>query len=332
MAKPKKDLIFLFNICSMIVIFLLLILVPLFANLYTVYLLTSILILALAACSFNLLLGFTGILSFGHAGFFAIGAYTAAIILKDVAENFFLAMLGTIILTSIVAFIFALACMRVAEKAAVIFFAMLTLAFGQIVYTVAFKWTSLTGGDNGLTGIPTPIINFGLFQVDTFDTIQLYYFILVIVTLLILLIHRIINSPFGLILKAIRENKERTRFMGQNVRKYQIISFVISATLCGMAGALMQLYEAFASPELAHWTKSAQFVLVSILGGIYNFTGPIVGAFIMTVLHDTIMDFTVYWGFFLGIIVVLFVLFMPEGIVGRLAIIFNTIHQKIVNK
>ncbi|MCF8105154.1 MAG: branched-chain amino acid ABC transporter permease [Desulfohalobiaceae bacterium] len=297
---------------------LFLIFLPQFFGYYYVYLTISIFILALSACSLNLLLGFTGILSFGHAGFYAIGAYTSALILKDVYPSILIAFPIAMFICAVVGFLFGLICIKVAEKAAVIFFAMLTLAFGQIIYTIAFKWTSLTGGDNGMTGIPSPKLHLGFYTLDLFDPIHFYYLALILVGVSIWILYRIVNSPLGITLRAIRDNPERSRFMGQNVRIFHLTSFVISATFTGLAGAILAPFECFVSPELSHWSKSAEIVLVSILGGVNTFIGPLIGAFVMKILEDIISSYTQYWAFILGIILIIILLFMPEGIVGRI--------------
>ena len=314
--KRPNNFPFINAFLALFIIFL--IILPHFLGYYYVFLTISIFILALSACSLNLLLGYTGILSFGHAGFFAIGAYTCALILKNVYPNVLIAFLVSMSICAVIGFLFGLICIKVAEKAAVIFFAMLTLAFGQIIYTIAFKWTSVTGGDNGMPGIPSTELNLGVMTLDLFDPIHFYYLALVLIGFSVWILYRIVNSPLGITLRAIRDNPERSRFMGQNVRVFHLTSFVISATFTGLAGAILTPFESFVSPELSHWSKSAEIVLVSILGGVNTFVGPLVGAFVMKILEDIISSYTEYWGFILGIILIVILLFMPDGIVGRI--------------
>jgi branched-chain amino acid transport system permease protein len=318
MLVPKTTNVFSIKHIIGALIILLLLFMPTFAGLYYVYLAITIFILALMACSLNLLLGYTGVLSFGHAGFYAIGAYTSALVLRFVYPNILVAIPISMIMSAVVAFIFALICIRVAETAAVIFFAMMTLAFGQIVYTVAFKWESLTGGDNGMTEIPSTFLNLGVYKLDLSNPVHFYYFALVVIGFSVWIIYRIVNSPLGATLKAVRDNPERSRFMGQNVRMFHLISFVISATFTGLAGALLAPFENFVSPELTHWAKSAEIVIVTILGGVYTFIGPLVGAAIMKVLEDIISTHTEYWAIVLGSILIPVIIFMPDGIVGRI--------------
>jgi branched-chain amino acid transport system permease protein len=290
-----------------------LVILPRFIGEYYTNLTIKIFIMALLACSFNLLLGYSGLLSFGQAAYFAVGAYTCALLLKFVVASVIVAIPLAVLMSAAFALVFGYFCVRLTE----IYFAMLTLAFGQIVYTIAFKWESLTGGDNGLAGIPSPPINFGLFSLDLTNAFHYYYFALVLVFLSILILYLIVNSPYGATLKAIRENPDRASFMGQNVRVFQLISFVIAGTFCGLAGAIFAPFEKFVSPELTHWSKSAEIVLVSILGGIYTFIGPVVGSAVMILLEDYISTYTRYWSVFLGTVLIIFVVFMPDGIVGR---------------
>ena len=303
----------LIAVCAVILLVL-----PRFIGEYYTNLAVKIFIMALLACSFNLLLGYTGLLSFGQAAYFAVGAYACALLLKLVIPNVVLAILISVVISAAVALVFGYFCVRLTE----IYFAMLTLAFGQIVYTIAFKWESLTGGDNGLAGIPSPPLNCGLFTLDLSNAFHYYYFALVLISVSIGILYLIVNSPFGATLKSIRENPERASFMGQNVRVFQLISFGIAGTFSGLAGAIFAPFEKFVSPELTYWSKSAEIVLVSILGGIYTFIGPVVGSAVMILLEDYISTYTSYWSIFLGTVLIIFVVFMPDGIVGRTNQIF----------
>jgi len=303
----------LIAVCAVILLVL-----PRFIGEYYTNLAVKIFIMALLACSFNLLLGYTGLLSFGQAAYFAVGAYACALLLKLVIPNVVLAILISVVISAAVALVFGYFCVRLTE----IYFAMLTLAFGQIVYTIAFKWESLTGGDNGLAGIPSPPLNCGLFTLDLSNAFHYYYFALVLISISIGILYLIVNSPFGATLKSIRENPERASFMGQNVRVFQLISFGIAGTFSGLAGAIFAPFEKFVSPELTYWSKSAEIVLVSILGGIYTFIGPVVGSAVMILLEDYISTYTSYWSIFLGTVLIIFVIFMPDGIVGRTNQIF----------
>ena len=290
-----------------------LLILPRYISEYYTNLTIKIYIMALLACSFNLLLGYTGLLSFGQAAYFAVGAYACALILKMVVTSVVVAIPVAVLISAIAALFFGYFCVRLTE----IYFSMLTLAFGQIIYTIAFKWESLTGGDNGLAGIPSPPLHLGLLTIDLSNAYHYYYFALALILAAVVVLYLIVNSPFGATLKAIRDNPERASFTGQNVRLFQLISFVLAGTFSGLAGAIFATFEKFVSPELTYWSKSAAIVLVSILGGIYTFVGPMVGSAVMILLEDYISTYTSYWSIFLGTILIIFVIFMPDGIVGR---------------
>jgi len=290
-----------------------LLILPRYIGEYYTNLMIKIYIMALLACSFNLLLGYTGLLSFGQAAYFAVGAYACALILKMVVTSVVVAIPVAVLVSAIAALFFGYFCVRLTE----IYFSMLTLAFGQIIYTIAFKWESLTGGDNGLAGIPSPPLHLGLLTIDLSNAYHYYYFALALILAAVVVLYLIVNSPFGATLKAIRDNPERASFTGQNVRLFQLISFVLAGTFSGLAGAIFAPFEKFVSPELTYWSKSAEIVLVSILGGIYTFVGPMVGSAVMILLEDYISTYTSYWSIFLGTILIIFVIFMPDGIVGR---------------
>ena len=285
----------------------------------------KILIMALAACSFNLLLGYPGLLSFGQAAYFAVGAYSCALLVKFVIPNVLVAILGGLIFSATVALVFGYFCVRLAE----IYFSMLTLALSQIIYTIAFKWERVTGGDNGIPGIPAPPLNLGVITLELTNAYHYYYFALVLVSISIMVLYLLVNSPFGATLKSIRENPERASFMGQNVRQFQLISFVIAGTFCGLAGAIFATFERFVSPELTYWSKSAEIVLMSIFGGIYTFVGPLVGSASMLLLEDYISTYTSYWSVYLGVVLIICVVFMPDGIVGRFNQLVSMIKRRL---
>ncbi|MFH2126209.1 MAG: branched-chain amino acid ABC transporter permease [Pseudomonadota bacterium] len=294
------------------------IILPHFAGEYYTTLAIKVYIMALLACSFNLLLGYTGILSFGQAAYYGIGAYTCALVLKGAVPNIWLGLLAAMVASGIIAFIFGSLCLRLTEAGHTVYFAMLTLAFGQIVYTVAFKWESVTGGDNGMAGIPAPNINLGFVTLHLDNVYHFYFFAIVIIAVALAILYLLVHSSFGATLQAIRENHERAKFMGQNIRTFQVISFTVAGIFCGLAGGIFVAIEKFVSPELVYWSKSAEIIMVSILGGIYTFVGPLVGAAVMLLIEDYLSSYTSYWSVFLGSVLIIFVLFMPDGIVGQL--------------
>lgn len=276
--------------------------------------LTEMLIMILFAISFNLLFGYTGLLSFGHAAFFSIGSYVTGLVLLHIYPSIPLAFVTGVVAAAIAAWIIGYFCVRLDE----IYFAMLTLAFGMMVHTIIWKWDRLTGGADGLVDIPRPNLNLLFFEVDLSSINSYYYFTLVLVAIALFVLWIIVNSNFGLALRAVRENSERLQFVGINVRRYRLISFVISGFFCGLAGALFGPFLKSITPSIAFWTKSAEPVFMSLLGGTKIFLGPAVGAVIFMYLKEIISGYTELWMIYLGAILIGFVLFLPGGIVGFL--------------
>ncbi len=286
-------------------------LLPAFAGKYILYMTIHILILSVFALGFNLLLGYTGLLSFGQAGFFAMGAYASAKILL-IAPSLLLGTLSGMLAGGISALILGYLCVRHTR----IYFSMLTLSFGMMIYSLAWKWREVTGGDDGLVGIPR-----APFQIPAFLTIRMesmgnyYYFVLVLSLVAIYVLYRIVNSPFGLTLKGIRDSENRVAFAGISVRTYRLLSFTIAGIYAGLAGSFLPPLENTVTPPIAHWTHSAEPVLVTLLGGIHTFSGPIVGAVLFYLIKDFIVRFTQYWLIWFGSIVVLLVLLFRGGVV-----------------
>jgi branched-chain amino acid transport system permease protein len=298
----------------LIALIILLILTPLFLSSFLMVFLTEMLIMILFAISFNLLFGYTGLLSFGHAAFFSIGSYVTGLVLLHIYPSIPLAFVTGVVAAAIAAWIIGYFCVRLDE----IYFAMLTLAFGMMVHTIIWKWDRLTGGADGLVDIPRPNLNLLLFEVDLSSINSYYYFTLVLVAIALYVLWIIVNSNFGLALRAVRENSERLQFVGINVRRYRLISFVISGFFCGLAGALFGPFLKSITPSIAFWTKSAEPVFMSLLGGTKIFLGPAVGAVIFMYLKEIISGYTELWMIYLGAILIGFVLFLPGGIVGFL--------------
>ena len=298
----------------LIALILLLILAPLFLSSFLMVFLTEMLIMILFAISFNLLFGYTGLLSFGHAAFFSIGSYVAGLVLLRIYPSIPLAFVIGVLSATIAAWVIGYLCVRLDE----IYFAMLTLAFGMMIHTIVWKWDRLTGGADGLVNIPRPNLNFLIFQIDLSSIASYYYFTLILVAIALYVLWVIVNSHFGLALKAVRENSERIQFLGINVRRYRLISFVISGFFCGLAGALFGPFLKSITPSIAFWTKSAEPVFMSLLGGTKIFLAPAVGSVIFMYLKEIISGYTELWMIYLGAILIGFVLFLPGGIVGFL--------------
>lgn len=294
-----------------LVLLAVLVAIPMATSEFRTVLITEILIMALFAMSFNLLFGYTGLLSFGHAAYFGLGAYGAALVLKRVAPSIPLAFVSGVLLAALAGLVIGYFCVRLDE----IYFAMLTLAFAQMIFAVAEKWTSVTGGSDGLVGIPRPPLHLLGVKVPISDIPSYYYFTLVLVLVATWVLWRIVNSPFGLTLKAIRESPERAEFTGIPVRRYRLIAFVLSATFSGLAGAIFAPFERAITPQIIFWSKSAEPVLMSLLGGMRVFLGPAVGSAIFMIVKEVISSQTEFWAIVLGALLIILVIFLPGGIV-----------------
>ncbi len=274
---------------------------------------TRVLVLGLAAMSLNFLLGFTGVLSFGHAAYFGLGAYGAGLTLKLLAPSTPLAIaLGMLLGIAAGAMLGAL----IARRRGV-YFAMVTIAFGQVFYFIAFRWNALTGGDDGLRGFSRQPIDFGFFKLDILnDLTAFYYFVLVCFAGALAIMAFLLRSPFGRTLLAIRENERRARFLGIPVEQHIWLSFVISCAFMSMAGTLYALLNNFADPKGLHYTQSGDFVIMAVLGGMRSFWGPLIGAAIFVALQDYVSSQTANWMSIIGLFFVLVVLFFPRGVLG----------------
>jgi branched-chain amino acid transport system permease protein len=290
----------------LIPIILIILFIPLSGSRFYVFLGTDILIIALFAVSLNLLLGYTGMVSFGQAAYFGIGAYTCALLMKKASVVFPIAFVAAGVFGAAAALIIGFFCVRLTK----IYFAMLTLAFSQIVWAIVFKWNSLTGGDTGFIGIPFP------HHLDS--KVRFYYFTFAVVALSLFIIRKIVNSPFGRILTTIRENPERTEFIGINVKLFQLVAFMISGFFSAIAGALFGIFNHSIFPDLLFWPASAEVLIMTILGGMYSFFGPVVGAAVLLYLRMQVTSYTQYWPLILGTILAVLLFFFPGGIVGFL--------------
>jgi branched-chain amino acid transport system permease protein len=274
---------------------------------------TRVLVLGLAAMSLNFLLGFTGVLSFGHAAYFGLGAYGAGLSLKYLAQSTPLAVLCGILLAGICG---ALLGMLIVRRRGV-YFAMVTIAFGQVFYYIAFQWSSLTGGDDGLRGFARAPIDLGFLKLDILTNANVfYYFVLFCFALAVGAMGFILRSPFGRTMIAIRENERRSRFLGIPIERHIWIAFSLSCFFMGCAGALYALVNNFADPRGLHYSQSGDFVMMAVMGGMRSFWGPLLGAAIFVVLQDYVSSITVNWMSFVGLLFVLVVLFFPRGLLG----------------
>jgi branched-chain amino acid transport system permease protein len=272
----------------------------------------NILVLGLYAVGFNLLFGYTGLLSFGHAAFLGSGAYGCGIALVHFGVPWF----GAILIGVLVSVFFAAIMGFLAIRTRGIYFAMVTLALSQCVYYLFYQAVNLTGGENGLRGINLSEIGILGFSVNFLNPTTKYYVILAFVAFALWLFSRLLASPFGAVLEAVRENESRARACGYDVARVKFIAFVISGAFCGLAGALKALHLSIVPIETLHYLTSGQVVMMALLGGMHTFFGPFVGAAAFLLLEDVLTTMTSHWQLVLGAVFVIFVLFFPKGIWG----------------
>ena len=274
---------------------------------------TRVLIMALAAMSLNFLLGFTGVLSFGHAAYFGLGAYGVAMSLRYIAPSTPLGILIGVLAGTLAAAVIGALIVRLRG----VYFAMVTIAFGQVFYFIAFRWNDVTGGDDGLGGWRRQPLDFGFTQIDILGNDKaFYYLVLVLFALAVGVMAALLRAPFGRTLLAIRENERRARFLGIPVELHIWLSFVISCLFVSLAGSLYALLSNFTDPRALRWDMSGNFVIIAVLGGMRSFWGPLIGAAIFVVLQDYISSQTENWMSFIGLFFVLVVLFFPRGVLG----------------
>jgi len=305
---------------AMAPILLLLILLPTIVETYQIQLVTYGLIAAIAALGFNLLLGYTGLLSFGHSAYFGLGAYTVAFVVQRLGPHSmeFYILIG-IPVVAIASALFGYVCVRHTR----IFFGILTLAISQVVYSLALKLYWVTGGSDGLR-VPRPALLLGLLNFSGPRGFQqfitsYYYYVLAIFVVCVVLMWVVVHSPFGKALQAIRDNEVRARFLGLRIRRFRWISFLVSGTFTGLAGILWVPLNGLTTPDVLYWTFSGEIVFSALLGGFRNFTGPIVGGIVFTYLKTYAVATTEYWQLLLGVVLVTLVLVLPTGIVGGLS-------------
>jgi branched-chain amino acid transport system permease protein len=298
-------------------VFLTALIVPMLGSRFYTFVATDVAILALFAVSLNLLLGYTGLVSFGHAAYFAAGAYTCGLLMKKAGIPFVLAFPAGGLLAALLALGFGFFCVRLTK----IYFAMLTLAFAQIVWAIIFKWNDVTGGEQGVPEIPYPDLGW-MASVPVIGDYRIsdhfYWLTVLLVAGCLLILRRIIGSPFGRILTTIRENPERAEFIGVNVRRYELLAFVLAGFFAGLSGGLFGIYNRGLFPDFAYWPKSSEVLIMTILGGMGHFWGPAVGALVLLVLNQQITSYTQYWPFVLGTILIVLLFVFPGGIVGAL--------------
>jgi branched-chain amino acid transport system permease protein len=269
---------------------------------------TEMLILGIFALSLNILLGYTGLVSLGHAAFFGVGAYTAGLVGKHVSDHLIVTLIAALVASIVVSCIVGYFCTRVSG----FYFLMLTLAFSQMIYSAFHQWR-FAGGSNGLSGIPKPTLTS---TINFSQSILLYFLILIIFLLVIYAINRFVKSPFGHVLIGIRENETRMKAMGYNTKLYSLLAFVLAGGLGGVAGCLYSYFNGFVSPNDLYWTMSGQVLIMVLVGGAGTILGPILGAGFIVFLETVISSYTDLWMLIIGSVFILFVIFAPKGIVG----------------
>jgi len=305
--------------------------VPAAGSRFYTFLANDVAIWALFATSLNLLVGYTGLVSFGHAAYFGIGAYTTGILMKKAGVSFLLAFPAAGLVAAAFAVVFGFFCVRLTK----IYFAMLTLAFAQIVWAICFKWNEVTGGEQGMPEIPYP--DFGSLErlanvlpfVGGYRTSEYFYFLtLASVGLCFWVLRRIVGSPFGRMLTTIRENPERAEFIGVNVRRYELAAFALAGAFAGLAGGLFGIFNRGVFPDFAYWTKSSEVLIMTLLGGMGAFFGPAVGAMVLLWLNQQIVSYTEYWPFILGTILVILLFAFPGGLAGAVAALWRRLGRR----
>ena len=297
-----------------------LLLVPFAVPPYQTVLLSYGLVFAIAALGFNLLLGYTGLLSFRHSAYFGVGAYAVAFIVKYLKiESMEVFIVGGILASALVAALFGFLCVRYIR----IFFGILTLALSQVLWSLTYKFFWYTGGSDGLR-VPTPHLLGGAIRMATgaaedklgFLSHSYYYYVLAFFVICVAVMWVIVHSPFGKALQAIRDNETRAEFVGVQVWRYRWVAFLISGVFTGLAGALWVPLNGLTTPDIMHWTFSGEMVFFTVLGGFQTFFGPVIGAIVFNYLKTFAVGYTVYWQMFLGVVLVVLVLVLPSGIVG----------------
>lgn len=286
------------------VVAILLIILPFLFPRFYVYIISLILLYGLLATSLNFVIGYGGIYQFHHCVFYGVGAYATALILTKTGYSPWIAFLAGPIAAAILSFIMGLICIRLSK----LYFGMLQISLGSLVWAVVYRWYGLTGGDDGIHGIPVP---------DIISSANgAYYFTLIVAALSLLVLYKIIKSPFGSVLQGIRDNPIRSEMIGVNVKRHQLAALVICGFFAGVAGVLFVVVDTTVFPDMLFWTLSMEIMIMCLLGGWFTFLGPLLGAAIIVLLRTFISTYTVYWALFLGIILMIIIFFLPDGVVG----------------
>jgi branched-chain amino acid transport system permease protein len=289
----------------------LLLLPPIIPRFYT-YILAVIFVTALLAMSLNLVVGHGGLFQFHHAAFYGVGAYAVALIMTKTSLPLWVGFVAGPIVAGLVGLLIGWFCVRLTQ----LYFGMLQISLGSLIWAIVFRWYSLTGGDDGIHGIDMPPL--------ISSTKGSYYFVLVILVISLIALYLVFKSPFGVTLRAIRDNPERCEAVGVNVRRHKLFAIVIATFFAGVAGVLFVVVERSVFPDLLFWVLSLEIFIMCLLGGWFTFAGPILGAAIMVSLRTFVGIYTEYWTLILGVILILLIFFLPEGVMGYFMDKFKT--------
>ena len=287
-----------------LVLFLALLVAPSFLPRFYIYILAVIFVTALLAMSLNLCVGHGMLFQFHHGVFYGVGAYTAGLLLVKASLPWWLAFVAGPLAAALAGLLIGMFCIRLNR----LYFGMLQISLGSLVWAIAFRWYALTGGDDGIHGIPIPDF--------IASTNSSYYFVLMVTSICLVLMFLILKSPFGSTLQAIRDNPDRCAAVGIHVRRHQLKTIVIATFFGGIAGVLFVVVEGSIFPDLLFWTLSLEIFIMCLLGGWFTFAGPILGAAIIVSLRTFLGTYTEYWTLILGVILILLIFFLPEGIMG----------------
>jgi branched-chain amino acid transport system permease protein len=285
------------------ILIILLILPPLVPRFY-VYILSLIFVTALLAMSLNLVIGYGGLFQFHHGVFYGVGAYTLALMLTKTSLPVWVGYIAGPIAAALAGLIIGWFCVRLSQ----LYFGMLQISLGSLIWAIVFRWYDFTGGDDGLHGIPRPSI--------LSSANNTYYFILLVLVICLVALYIIVKSPFGATLQAVRDNPQRCAAVGINVRRHQLVAIVIATFFAGIAGVLFVVLERSVFPSLLFWTLSLEIFIMCLLGGWFTFVGPMLGGTIMVALRTFVGKYTEYWTLILGVILILLIFFLPEGVMG----------------
>jgi branched-chain amino acid transport system permease protein len=304
-VHSKKSILILFGV---VIVFALL---PAGLPRFYTYLTALIVTTGLFSTSLNFALGFGGIYQFHHAVFYGVGAYTAAVMITKLGYNPWLAFICGPLVATALSFVIGIICVRLSK----LYFGMLQISLGSLVWAIVYRWYSFTGGDDGIHGISVPSM--------IGSTKGAYYFTMMVAGLSMFLMYRILRSPFGSTLQGIRDNPVRSQAVGVDVRRHQLIAIMIAGFFGGVAGVLFVVVDNSVFPNMMFWTLSLEVTIMALLGGWFTFLGPMLGAAIIVSLRTFVSGYTEYWTLVLGIVLMLVILFLPEGVLGKVFEIWN---------